>query len=154
MLKNAMVLIVLISTSICICFASPSKETPSYSFIVNNFNVDDVAGLPHPVCMLSLADNNNDYLYNYVEGGICPGGERVCTYSAIIKLNGELIILKQVSSKRNISIFKNNDMTVVTTKNPLKQLIVDEEGEDINAVIEIKTKNGNKKLNMTGYCGI
>jgi hypothetical protein len=30
----------------------------------------------------------------------------------------------------------------------------EDEGNDVKATIVIKTKNGEKTLNMTGYCGV
>ncbi|GDX07337.1 hypothetical protein BSPA111_35520 [Buttiauxella sp. A111] len=70
-----------------------------------------------------------------------------------MKLNGKITILEKVSSEKNISIFKSDDMTIISTQTPIKGS-GDDEGGDVNAVITIKTKNGEKKVNMSGYCGI
>ncbi|WP_237142209.1 adhesin [Salmonella enterica] len=126
----------------------------SHNLVVNSFDVDEIAGLPHPVCTLSLAENNDKYLYNYVEGGICPVGGESCPYSAIMKLNGKITILKQTSLKNNTSVFKNDDISITTTQKPNKESEADEEGSDVDAVIIIKTKSSEIKLNMSGYCGI
>ncbi|HED5893986.1 TPA: adhesin, partial [Salmonella enterica] len=130
------------------------EKTLSHDLVVNSFDVDEIAGLPHPVCTLSLAENNEKYYYNYVEGGICPVGGESCTYSAIMKLNGKITILKQASLKNNTSVFKNDDISITTTQKPTKESEADEEGCDVDAVIIIKTKNSEIKLNMSGYCGI
>ncbi|HGH5979701.1 TPA: adhesin, partial [Kluyvera georgiana] len=77
-----------------------------------------------------------------------------CTYSAIMKLNGEITILKQISSGKNTSIFKNRDISVTVEQTPIAESTEDEEGSDIKAVIIIKTRNSEKKFNMLGYCGV
>ena len=154
MLKKIILFLALISSNFVVCLAADSGNILSEDPVVNNFGVDEVVGLPHPVCTLSLAENNEKHLYNYVEGGICPVGGESCPYSAIIKLNGKMAILKQISTNKNISFFKNDEVSIITTQSPVKGAVVDEEGGDVNAVIVIKTKNSEIKLNMSGYCGI
>ncbi len=154
MLKKIILFLALISSNFVACIAADSEKTLSHNLVVNSFDVDEIAGLPHPVCTLSLAENNDKYLYNYVEGGICPVGGENCPYSAIMKLNGKITILKQTSLKNNTSVFKNDDISITTTQKPNKESEADEEGSDVDAVIVIKTKNSEIKLNMSGYCGI
>ncbi|MFV4870541.1 hypothetical protein ACNJOY_17100 [Citrobacter freundii] len=71
-----------------------------------------------------------------------------------MKLNGKITILKQISSGENISVFKNKDISVTVEQTPIAESTEDEEGSDIKAVIIIKTRNGEKKFNMLGYCGV
>lgn len=154
MFKKIILFLTLISSGFVVCLAADSEKILSADPVVNNFDIDEVVGLPHPICTLSLAENNENHLYNYVEGGICPVGGESCPYSAIMKLNGKIAILKQISTNKNISVFENDEISIITTQSPVKGSAVDEEGSDVNASIVIKTKNREMKLNMSGYCGI
>ncbi|OAT45502.1 hypothetical protein M989_04425 [Kluyvera georgiana ATCC 51603] len=62
--------------------------------------------------------------------------------------------MKQISSGKNTSIFKNRDISVTVEQTPIAESTEDEEGSDIKAVIIIKTRNSEKKFNMLGYCGV
>ncbi|WP_240727325.1 hypothetical protein [Escherichia sp. E4385] len=105
MLKKIILFLALISSNFVVCLAADSGNILSEDPVVNNFGVDEVVGLPHPVCTLSLAENNEKHLYNYVEGGICPVGGESCPYSAIMKLNGKMTILKQISTNKKYQYF-------------------------------------------------
>ncbi|WMY74028.1 adhesin [Buttiauxella selenatireducens] len=152
MFKNIAIILGLMMSGTIFCNAENLDGISIESLVINSFNVDEINGLQHFVCTLSLVDNKKEGFDNYVEGDICPAGKK-CSYSAIMKLNGKITILEQVSSEKNISTFKNDDMTIISTQTPIKGS-GDDEGGDVNAVITIKTKNGEKKVNMSGYCGI
>ncbi|GHD91156.1 hypothetical protein GCM10011445_09050 [Pseudocitrobacter faecalis] len=154
MFKKLILYLTLISSNFVVCLAADSEKILSEELVVNNFDIDEIAGLPHPVCTLSLAQKNDNPLYNYVEGGVCPKGGEGCPYSAIIKLNGRITILKKISTNKHTSVFKNDHVSIITTQNPVKGAAVEEEGSDVNVVIVIKTKHSEIKLNMFGYCGI
>ena len=152
MFKNIALILALISSSnIASVVAEPSSISLN-DLVTNSFDADKVVDLAYPVCSLNLDGDKKEGFYNYAEGEICPVG-RECTYSAIMKLNGKLTILKQMSSDNGAEIFKNDDMTIVA-----KYTFIDKDNDredgDVNAVITIKTKNGEKKVNMSGCCGI
>ncbi|WBM70318.1 adhesin [Buttiauxella sp. WJP83] len=152
MFKNIALILALISSSnIASVVAEPSSISLN-DLVTNSFDADKVVDLAYPVCSLNLDGDKKEGFYKYAEGEICPVG-RECTYSAIMKLNGNITILKQVSSDNGAEVFKNDDMTIVT-KYTFIEKNNDRENGDVNAVIVIKTKNGEKKVNMSGYCGI
>ena len=125
----------------------------------NSFDIGEITdreitdNLSHSTCTLSLANNKGKDSYNYIEGAICPVGGGECTYSAIIKLNRKITILKQISSGENNSVYKNNDFSISIKQTPITETN-DDEGNDVKATVELKTKYGDKTLNMTGYCGV
>lgn len=141
-------------SDIVACIAAEPSNIPPDSIVMNSFEVGEIPDLGHPVCTLSLADNKKEDFYNYVEGDICPPGGGNCTYSAIMKLNGEIAILKQVSSGKTASVFKNGDISITTIQASIKKSNVEEEGNNVKFIITIKTKNSEKKLDMSGYCGV
>ncbi|GDX07335.1 adhesin [Buttiauxella sp. A111] len=150
MLKSIALLLGLMMSGIISCVAADPVNIPSENLVINNFDVDKIDGLS-PVCTLILAENKKKYFYNYTEGDICPvGGE--CTYSAVMILNGKIKILKQTLSDKDTSVFKNDDMTIITTYD-FSEGGKDHEDGGVNAVIVIKTKSGEKKVSMSGYCG-
>lgn len=152
MFKNIALILALISSSnIAGVIAEPGSISLN-DLVTNSFDADKIVDLAYPVCSLNMDGDKKEGFYNYAEGEICPvGGE--CTYSAIMKLNGKLTILKQVSSGNGAEVFKNDDITFIAKYTFIKQEMDREDG-DVNAVIVIKTKNGEKKVNMSGYCGI
>lgn len=159
MLKNTVFLLVLMLSSVAGYAATEPGNIPLDSLNTNNFDIGEITDgeitddLSHSTCTLSLADNKKKDSYNYIEGAICPvdGGE--CTYSAIIKLNGKITILKQTSSGNNNSVYKNNDIYISITQTPMIKPN-DDEGSDVKATIILKTKHAQKIFNMTGYCGV
>ncbi len=159
MLKNTVLLLALMLSGIAGCVATELGKTPLDNLNTNNFNIGKITDgeisddLSHSTCTLSLADNKEKDSCNYIEGAICPVGGRECTYSAIIKLNGKITILKQISSGENNSVYKNNDLSLSITQTPMTEPN-DDEGSDVKATIVLKTKHGEKIFNMMGYCGV
>ncbi|EBG4356448.1 adhesin [Salmonella enterica subsp. enterica] len=160
MLKNIVFLLALMLSGIAGCAVTEPSNIPLNDLNANNFDIGEITDgeitddLRHSTCTLSLTDNKKKDSYNYIEGAICPVGGEECTYSAIMKLNGKITILKQISSGENTSIFKNKDISVTVKQSPIVGSTEDEEGSDIKAVIIIKTRNGERKFNMLGYCGV
>ncbi|HHA3572569.1 TPA: adhesin, partial [Salmonella enterica subsp. enterica serovar Havana] len=76
----------------------PLDGLNTISFNVGEIADGEIADLRHSTCTLRLANNKKEDSYNYIEGAICPAGGEECTYSAIMKLNGNITILKQISS--------------------------------------------------------
>ena len=109
--------------------------------------------LRHATCTLHLTDNKRKDSWNYIEGAICPANGGECTYSAIMKLNGKITILKQISSGDNHSVYKNNDVSITIKQTPMTES-KDDEGSEVKATIVIKIKDSKKTLNMIGYCGV
>ncbi|WP_442980254.1 adhesin, partial [Salmonella enterica] len=130
----------------------PLDGLNTISFNVGEIADGEIADLRHSTCTLRLANNKKEDSYNYIEGAICPAGGEECTYSAIMKLNGNITILKQISSGENDSVYKNKDFSIFIKQTPVAEQN-DDEGSDIKATIVIKTKSDEKTLNMTGYCG-
>ncbi|ECB6803562.1 adhesin [Salmonella enterica] len=131
----------------------PLDGLNTISFNVGEIADGDIADLRHSTCTLRLANNKKEDSYNYIEGAICPVSGEECTYSAIMKLNGNITILKQISSDENNSVYKNNDLSLSITQTPMTEAN-DDEGSDVKATIVLKTKHGEKTFNMTGYCGV
>ncbi|EBM3978125.1 TPA: adhesin [Salmonella enterica] len=131
----------------------PLDGLNTISFNVGEIADGEIADLRHSTCTLHLADNKKEDSYNYIEGAICPAGGEECTYSSIMKLNGNITILKQISSGENDSVYKNKDFSIFIKQTPVAEQN-DDEGSDIKATIVIKTKSDEKTLNMTGYCGV
>lgn len=152
MLKNIAIILGLTISGVIPCVAADPVRISSENLAINSFDVDQVANLAYPVCSLNQAGNHKEGIYNYAEGDICPGSGE-CTYSAIMNLNGKLTILKLISSDNDAEVFKNNNMTIIA-KYTFINKEQDREDGDVNAVITIKTKNGEKQLHMSGYCGI
>lgn len=71
-----------------------------------------------------------------------------------MKLNGKITILKQVSSRENISSFQNGNISITTKQTPLTASNEDVEGYDVKAIITIRVRNEKKDLDMSGYCGV
>lgn len=158
MLKNIVFLLALMLSGVVGCVATEPGCIPLDGFNTNSFDVGEIddgeiADLRHSTCTLRLTDNKEEDSYNYIEGAICPVDGEECVYSAILKLNGKITILKQMSSGENNSVYKNNDISISIRQTPMTESNEDE-GNDVKATIVIKTKNGEKTLNMTGYCGI
>ncbi|MFL4214759.1 adhesin [Enterobacter mori] len=158
MLKNIVFLLALILSGVVGCVATEPGCIPLDGFNTNSFDVGEIADgeiadLRHSTCTLRLNDNKKDDSYSYIEGAICPVDGEECAYSAIMKLNGKITILKQISSGENNSVYKNNDISISIKQTPMTESNEDE-GNDVKATIVIKTKNGEKTLNMTGYCGV
>ncbi|MFC3190663.1 hypothetical protein ACFOJF_14745 [Pseudocitrobacter faecalis] len=55
MFKKLILYLTLISSNFVVCLAADSEKILSEELVVNNFDIDEIAGLPHPVCTLSLA---------------------------------------------------------------------------------------------------
>lgn len=158
MLKHIGFILVLMLSGIVGCVATEPGNIPLDGLNTTSFNVGEIADgeiadLRHSTCTLRLADNKKEDSYNYIEGAICPVGKDECTYSAIMKLNGNITVLKQISSGENDSVYKNKDFSIFIKQTPMAEQN-DDEGSDIKATIVIKTKNDEKTLNMTGYCGV
>lgn len=157
-MKKIILILTLVSSCVTVCAATKSNWLSSDYVVMSSFHVEEVTNLAHPVCTLSLETNKDKDSYNYVEGGICPAvkptGKETCAYSAIIELNHKIIIAKQVSSGKDTAIYKNKDVTIITKKMSINSEIMDDEGEDVNYSITIKTKGSESTQNMFGYCGI
>lgn len=158
MLKYVGFILALTLSGVVGCIAAEPGNTPldglnTISFNVGEISNGEITDLRHSTCTLRLADNKKEDSYNYIEGAICPVSGEECTYSAIMKLNGKITILKQISSVENNSVYKNNDLSLSITQTPVAEPN-DDEGNDIKATIILKTKHGEKILNMTGYCGV
>lgn len=158
MLKNIILLLALMLSGITGCVATELGNIPLDSLNTTSFNVGEIADgeivdLRHATCTLRLADNMKEGSYNYIEGAICPEGGKECAYTAIMKLNGNITILKQISSGENNSVYKNNVLSLSITQTPMTESN-DDEGSDVKATIVLKTKHGEKTFNMTGYCGV
>lgn len=157
-MKKIILILSLVSNCVTVCAATESNWLSSDYVVMSSFHVEEVTNLAHPVCTLSLESNKDKDSYNYVEGGICPAGKptgkETCAYSAIIELNHKIIIAKEVSSGKDTAIFKNKDVTIITKKMSINSKNKDDEGEDVNYSITIKTKGNENTTNMFGYCGI
>ncbi|CAH5969937.1 MAG: adhesin [Citrobacter koseri] len=153
MFQKITLLLTLMSSGIVACIAAEPDKIQSDSIVMNSFEVGEIPDLGHPVCTLSLANNKKVDFYNYVEGDICPPDGRNCTYTAIMKLNGEIAILKQISSGENNSVYRNSDFYISIKQTPMTEPNNDE-GSDVKATIVLKTKHSEKILNMTGYCRV
>lgn len=159
MLKNSVFLLALMLSGVVCCVAAQPGSTPVHDLKYNIFDVgeitdEEIADLRHSTCTMRLIDNKKEYSYNYIEGAICPVGENECTYSAIMKLNGNLTILKQMSSGKYGSVFNSDDITITTKQTPSKDSKVDEEGGNFTFNIIIKTKGSEQIIDMIGYCGV
>ncbi|EDW4340927.1 adhesin [Salmonella enterica subsp. enterica] len=158
-LKYIGFILVLMLSGIVGCAATEPGNIPLDGLNANSFDIGEITDgeitddLRHSTCTLHLADNKKEDSYNYIEGAICPAGGEECTYSAIMKLNGNITILKQISSGENDSVYKNKDFSIFIKQTPVAEQN-DDEGSDIKATIVIKTKSDEKTLNMTGYCGV
>lgn len=158
MLKNIGFISALVLSGIVGCVAAEPGNIPldglnTISFSVGEIADGEIADLRHSTCTLRLADNKKENSYNYIEGAICSVSGEECTYSAIMKLNGNIMILKQISSNKDKSIYKNNDFYISIKQTPITESN-DDEGSDVKATIILKTNHGEKTLTMTGYCGI
>lgn len=157
MFKNIVLFFVLMSSGISVCAATDTDTISRSSIITESFDARVIADLAYPVCTWNLEDNRNENFYHFVEGEICPAGGEQCTYSGIMKLDGKIAVLKQVSSDSGISVFKNNNATITTKLTPIKNPKIDLDNEEesyFSAVVVIQTKHGEKKLEMTGFCSI
>ncbi|ENB7489661.1 adhesin [Citrobacter koseri] len=153
MFQKITFLLTLMSSGIVACIAAEPGNIQSDSIVMNSFEVGEIPDLGHPVCTLSLANNKKVDFYNYVEGDICPPDGRNCTYTAIMKLNGEIAILKQISPGENNSVYRNSNFYISIKQTPMTEPNNDE-GGDVKATIVLKTKHSEKILNMTGYCRV
>ncbi len=159
MLKKIIFILTLMLSGIIGCLAiEPSNKVPddlnTKSLDVGEISEEEITDdLRHSTCTLHLADSNRKNTWSYIEGAICPADEEECTYSAIMKLNGKITILKQISSGDNHSQYKNNDVSITIKQTPMPESN-NEEGNDVKATIVIKIKDSEKRLNMVGYCGV
>ncbi|ECG9404693.1 adhesin, partial [Salmonella enterica] len=100
-LKYIGYILVLMLSGIVGCAATEPGNIPLDGLNTNSFDIGEITDgeitddLRHSTCTLRLADNKKEDSYNYIEGAICPTGGEECTYSAIMKLNGNITILKQ-----------------------------------------------------------
>lgn len=156
MLKYIGYILVLMLSGIVGCAATEPGNIPLDGLNTNSFDIGEITDgeitdgeitddLRHSTCTLRLADNKKEDSYNYIEGAICPAGGEECTYSAIMKLNGNITILKQISSGENDSVYKNKDFSIFIKQTPVAEQN-DDEGSDIKATIVIKTKSDEKHL--------
>lgn len=118
MLKYIGFILVLMLSGIVGCAATEPGNIPLDGLNTNSFDIGEITDgeitddLRHSTCTLRLADNKKEDSYNYIEGAICPADGEECTYSAIMKLNGNITILKQISSGENDSVYKNKDFSI------------------------------------------
>jgi len=154
MLKNIGLFVTMFVLAPFYCIANEPEVNSLDDLIVNSFKVDEIPDLGHPVCSLSLYDNKKDDYYNYVEGSICPVGGEICKYSAIMKINNKINILKEVPSDKNGITFQNSQFYIISKHTEVKESEMNPEGTNIESIISINIKNRVKKFNMTGYCGI
>ncbi|WP_434659026.1 adhesin [Klebsiella sp. MISC125] len=136
------------------CSAAESEVISSENFHITGFSLEEIDDLRHPVCTFSLKNNHAEDVYYYVEGAICPAGPGDCISAAIIKLNGKITKIKQISSDATTSIFNNGTLSIVATYIPVETSTMDEEGNVVDSIIIIKTKNSEKHFKMSGYCGV
>ena len=102
MIKNILFILTMMLSVVVGCIATEPGSIPLDGLNNNSFDVGEIADneipdLKHSTCTLRLADNKKENFYNRVEGAICPVGGKECTQSAIMKLNGTLTTLKQIS---------------------------------------------------------
>lgn len=154
MFKNIVLFVTLFVLATFYCIANEPEVNSLDKLIVNGFKVDEIPDLGHPACTLSLYDNKKDDYYNYVEGSICPVGGEICKYSAIMKINNKINILKEVPSDKNGITFQNSQFYIISKHTEVKESEMNPEGTNIESIISINIKNRVKKFNMTGYCGI
>ncbi|CAM7717398.1 adhesin [Lelliottia nimipressuralis] len=154
MFKNIVIFVILFVLTPFYCSANEPEVNSLDNLIVNSFKVDEIPDLGHPVCTLSLYDNKKDDYYNYVEGSICPVGGEICKYSAIMKINNKINILKEVPSDKNGITFQSSQFYIISKHTEVKESEMNPEGTNIESIISINIKNRIKKFNMTGYCGI
>lgn len=157
MFKNIAFFFVLILSGIAACVAEKSGNTALNSIVTEDFDARLITDLAYPVCTWNLEDNKKENFYHFVEGEICPASGEPCTYSGIMKLDGKIAVLKQISSDSGISVFKNNNATITTKLAPINNPKIDlgnEEESYFSAVVVVQTKHGEKKLEMTGFCSI
>lgn len=154
MFKNIVIFVILFVLTPFYCSANEPEVNSLDNLIVNSFKVDEIPDLGHPVCTLSLYDNKKDDYYNYVEGSICPVGGEICKYSAIMKINNKINILKEVPSDKNGITFQSSQFYIISKHTEVKESEINPEGTNIESIISINIKNRVKKFNMTGYCGI
>lgn len=143
MLKNILFILTLMLSGVVGCIATEPGSMPldglnNNSFDVGEIDDEEIPDLKHSTCTLRLADNKKENFYNYVEDTICPVGGKECTYSAIMKLDGNLTILKKTSSNNNTSVFQGGNIVITTLQNPLKNTAMDEEGYDTKVAIIIE----------------
>lgn len=154
MFKNIVIFVILFVLTPFYCSANEPEVNSLDNLIVNSFKVDEIPDLGHPVCTLSLYDNKKDDYYNYVEGSICPVGGEICKYSAIMKINNKINILKEVPSDKNGITFQSSQFYIISKHTEVKESEINPEVTNIESIISINIKNRVKKFNMTGYCGI
>ena len=160
MIKKIVFILALMLSGVIGCLAiEPGNIALDGDLHTNSLVIGEIADeeitddLRHSTCALRLADIKQKNSWNYIEGSICPADKEECTYSAIMKLNGKITILKQLSSGDNHSVYKNNDISITIKQTPLTESN-DEEGSEVKATITIKVKDDEKALNMVGYFGV
>jgi hypothetical protein len=160
MIKSIVFILALMLSGIIGCLAVESGNLAlndglrTKSLDIGDISEEEITdGLRHATCTLHLSENKRKDAWNYIEGAICPANGGECTYSAIMKLNGKITILKQISSGDNHSEYKSNDVSITIKQTPMTESN-DDEGSDVKATIAIKLKNEEKTLNMIGYCGV
>lgn len=92
---------------------------------INSFDIGEIIDgeiiddLRYFICILCLVDNKKEDFYNYIEGVICFVDGEECIYFVIMKLNGNIIILKQILLGENDLVYKNKDFFIF-----IKQILV------------------------------
>lgn len=151
---SIMISLFIILSGIGSCSATESEVIPSENFHITGFSLEEIEDLGHPVCTLSLKNNHAEDVYYYVEGSICPAGLGGCTSVAVIKLNDQITMVKQLSADEKTSVFNDETLSVIATHTPVETSTMDEEGNVVDSIIIIKTKNSEKHFKMSGYCGV
>lgn len=155
MFKKLTLAITLIASGLCSCFAAAPDSITLKGLTLSSFSFEDVTIMEQPVCSLDTVNNKKSSLNYYVEGTVCPTDGTKCILSAIImKLNGKLTILKEVTSTDNSATYKNEEFTVATKRTLIQNEAMDDEGSDVKYNLIIKTKNNQVNVEMFGYCGI
>ncbi len=151
MLKYIGFILVLMLSGIVGCAATEPGNIPLDGLNTNSFDIGEITDgeitddLRHSTCTLRLADNKKEDSYNYIEGAICPAGGEECTYSAIMKLNGNITILKQISSGENDSVYKNKDFSIFIKQIPVAEQMMMKEAT-LKPLLSSKQKAMKKHL--------
>lgn len=153
MLKKITLTIILFASGLCSCFAAAPDSISLKGLTLTSFSYSDIPDFYHPVCALNTFKNKQSSLDYYVEGGVCPADVKECKISAIMKLNGKLTIMKEVTSTEDSATYKNEAFTVSIKRTLIKNENMSDEESDVKYNLVIKTKNDEHKLEMFGHCG-
>lgn len=154
MVKNITFILALMSAGLLSSVAATPDSISQKNLTLNRFSDNEIADMPHAVCYLDTVNHEKSNLIYYAEGDICPALGEKCKYSAVMKLNGKLTILKQVASTEDTTTYKNEAFTVFTKRTLIHNAAMDDEGSDVKYNLVIKTKNSEVNVDMFGYCGI